>query len=98
LTWGRRGTGKRWGDASLGHILWVGDRVRVTARNLQADYQPGEAGEVVAGPETLPGDRRRYYLVRISRWEHFATSVFAEGEIERDVTAGRGIDGEEVRP
>jgi hypothetical protein len=66
----------------MSHNLRVGDRVRVTVQNRQAGYLPGEVGEVVAGPEALPGDRRRYYLVRMPRWGHFAPAVFAEGEIE----------------
>jgi hypothetical protein len=66
----------------MSHNLRVGDRVRVTARSRQADCLPGEVGEVVARPETLPGDRRRYYLVRVPRWRHFAPAVFAEEEIE----------------
>jgi hypothetical protein len=56
--------------------------VRVTVQNRQADCLPGQVGEVVAGPEALPGDRRRYYLVRMPRWGHYWPAVFAEEEIE----------------
>ena len=66
----------------MSRSLRVGDRVRVTHRNRQADYQPGEVGDLVAGPENLPGDRRRYLLVRMPRWGHYWTAVFAEDEIE----------------
>jgi hypothetical protein len=69
----------------MSHNLRVGDRVCVTSRSRQVDHLPGDAGEVVAGPETLPDDRRRYYLVRMHRWGRFWHAVFAEEEIELDV-------------
>jgi hypothetical protein len=65
--------------------LRVGDRVRVTVGNRLKDYLPGEGGKIVAGPETVPNDRRRYYLVRMPRWGHYSPVVFAEEEIEPDV-------------
>lgn len=64
--------------------LKKGDRVRVTVRNRLVDYLPGDAGEIVAGPEALPNDRRRYYLVMIRKQGHCMPAVFAEDEIEAD--------------
>ena len=62
--------------------LLVGDRVRVRARCCQEGYLPGGVGEVVAGPEALPNDWRRYYLVRMPRRGHYWPAVFAEEESE----------------
>jgi hypothetical protein len=68
----------------MSRTLRIGDRVRVTVRNHLKDYLPGDAGEIVAGPEALPNDRRRYYLVRMPRRGHFSPEVFTEDEIETD--------------
>jgi hypothetical protein len=70
----------------MSRALKAGDSVRVTVRNRLKDYLPGEMGEVLAGPETLPNDRRRYYLVMLYRLgHHLRSAVFADDEIEPDV-------------
>jgi hypothetical protein len=67
--------------------LKKGERVRVTVSSRRRDYLAGEAGEIITGPEFLPRDRRRYYLVRMDRPGHSTTAVFAEDEIEADTGA-----------
>jgi hypothetical protein len=69
----------------MGREFMKGDRVRVTVRSRLRGYELGDAGEVLTGPEFLPRDRRRYYLVMMFKWGHLSPAVFAEEEIEPDV-------------
>ena len=64
--------------------LKKGDRVRVTAQSRLKDYQLREVGEVLTGPEYLPRDRLRYYLVMMCKGRHLTPVVFADDEIEAD--------------
>jgi hypothetical protein len=63
--------------------LKKGDRMRVTRKSRLKDYQLGDVGEVLTGPEYLPRDRQRYYLVTIYK-RHLTLVVFSEDEIEAD--------------
>ena len=65
--------------------LQRGQRVRVTARNRLAGYQPGDKGTVLRmSTATLNGEH--YYSVAMDKDDLIITgAVFKEGEIEPDV-------------
>jgi hypothetical protein len=67
----------------MNRMLKVGDRVRVTDRELIYGYQPGDKGTVVR--ITSSADGRRRYLVAMDKGRPEATAMlFVEGEIEAD--------------
>ncbi len=65
--------------------LKTGDRVRVTARNRMAGYQPGDRGTVLrASTSALYGERD--YTVAMDKDDLAASgAVFTESEIEADL-------------
>ena len=78
--------------------LKVGDRVRVTARNRVKGYQPGDKGQVVDGPKTLPDRMEPYYLVVLERDGGLRTVPFDAGEIEADLQLVDGVQAEDITP
>jgi hypothetical protein len=65
----------------MSRTLRVGDRVRVTDRDLIYGYQPGDKGTVVR--ITASADGRRRYLVAMDKGQLDATGMlFTDGEIE----------------
>ena len=75
----------------MGREFMKGDRVRVTVRSRLRGYELGDAGEVLTGPEFLPRDRRRYYLVLMSKGGHLCPAVFADHEIKADLDGGTAL-------
>jgi hypothetical protein len=82
----------------MGVTLNVGDRVRVTSRSRVKGYQPGDKGQVVDGPKTLPGRTEPYYLVVLERDGGARTVPFDADEIELDVRCEDGVQAEDMHP
>jgi hypothetical protein len=80
----------------MGVILKVGDRVRVTSRSRVKGYKPGDRGQVVDGPKTLPDRTEPYYLVVLERDRWLRTVPFDAGEIEADVRLEEGVQAEGI--
>jgi len=69
----------------MSRALQKGQRVRVTARNRMAGYQPGDKGTVLR-ETTLAMRGERSYTVAMDKDDPAASgAVFTEGEIEADV-------------
>ena len=78
--------------------LKIGDRVRVTPQSRVKGYEPGDKGQVVDGPKTLPGGTEPYYLVVLKRDGGSRTVPFNADEIELDVRCEDGVPDEDIHP
>jgi hypothetical protein len=62
--------------------LKPGVRVRVTARNRMPGYRAGDKGTVTAGPITVTGGKKPYFIVAMERHPDGIRATFHAGEIE----------------
>jgi hypothetical protein len=68
----------------MGGELKAGQRVRVTARNRMAGYQPGDKGTVLRASVSAATGERYYSVVMDKDGPDATGAVFTEGEIEPD--------------
>ena len=68
----------------MGEGIKVGDRVRLTVRNRQPSFRPGDKGIVLSGPHASSRGED-YYVVRMGNGPADRPLVFMRDEIERDV-------------
>jgi hypothetical protein len=64
--------------------LKIGDRVRVTTRNINQRYQPGDKGTVTGGPHT-GASGTKYFRVSMDKGTYGEGAIFADYEIELDL-------------
>jgi hypothetical protein len=67
----------------MSNAIKPGERVRLTVRNRQPIFQPGDRGTVLSGPHTSPGGED-YYVVRMDEGPADRSLIFMSDEIERD--------------
>jgi hypothetical protein len=67
----------------MSDVINPGARVRLTVRNRQPTFRPGEKGIVLSGPTTSPGGED-YYVVRMGEDPSVQPLIFMSDEIERD--------------
>jgi hypothetical protein len=77
--------------------LKIGDRVRVTPQSRVKGYEPGDKGNVVHGPKTLPDRTEQYYLVAMERDRWSRTVPFDADEIVADVCLEAGVQVEDTQ-
>jgi len=82
----------------MSDTLKIGDRVRVTPQSRVKGYEPGDNGNVVHGPKTLPDCTEPYYLVVMDRDSWSRTVPFDADEIEADVRPKAGVQVEGTQP
>jgi hypothetical protein len=69
----------------MGHVLKIGDRVRVTARCRMSGYIPGDQGTVLEGPAGYAGASDQSYVVAMDKdGPGSTTTVFGADDIEAD--------------
>jgi hypothetical protein len=67
----------------------TGDRVRLTTRDFEPDYRPGDTGTVESGPHPIPSGGF-FYLVTVEKdGPGAAAIVFNASEIEVEAVASR---------
>ena len=65
----------------------TGDRVRLTTRDFEPDYQRGEAGTVLSGPHPIPSGGH-FYVVTLDKDGPTGTGIIINAsEIEVDAAA-----------
>jgi hypothetical protein len=82
----------------MSDTLKIGDRVRVTPQSRVKGYEPGDNGNVVHGPKTLPDCTGPYYLVAMERDRWSRRVPFDADEIEADVRLEDGVLAEDITP
>ena len=68
----------------MSHRPKTGDRVRLTTRDLEPDYQRGEGGTVLSGPHLIPSGGH-FYVVTMDKDGPTGTGIIINAsEIEID--------------
>ena len=75
------------GDRTMSQEPKVGDRVCLTTRDFEPDYQRGEEGTVLSGPHPTPS-AGFFYIVAMKKFGPGTEEIiFRANEIEVDATA-----------
>ena len=63
----------------------TGDRIRLTTRDFEPDYRPGDKGTVMSGPHLVPSGGHFYVVVMDKDGSTATGRIINDDEIEVDV-------------